>query len=59
MRLAPWQVKGIDPEARETAREAARRSGVSVGRWLNSVILDQAAAEGVAPSYEVKQSLEF
>ena len=52
MRLAPWQVKGIDPEARETAREAARRSGVSVGQWLNSVILDQAAAEGVAPSYE-------
>jgi localization factor PodJL len=43
MRSAPWQVKDIDPAARETAREAARRSGMSVGQWLNTVILDQAA----------------
>jgi localization factor PodJL len=52
MRSAPWQVKGIDPEARYTAREAARRSGVSVGQWLNSVILEQAADEGVGFSSE-------
>jgi localization factor PodJL len=38
----PWSVKGIRPEARETAREAARRSGMSLGDWLNSVILEQA-----------------
>jgi localization factor PodJL len=43
----PWSVKGIRPEARETAREAARRSGVSLGEWLNSVIIQQAAQEGV------------
>src|SRR5215831_18922194 len=42
MRAAPWHVKGINPQARETAREAARRSGMSVGQWLNAVILDQA-----------------
>jgi localization factor PodJL len=47
MRTAPWQVKGIDPEARETAHHAARRSGMSVGQWLNSVIRDQAAVAGV------------
>ncbi|HEU5273652.1 MAG TPA: hypothetical protein VFU97_08330 [Xanthobacteraceae bacterium] len=47
MRLAPWQVKGIGPHARETAREAARRSGMSLGQWLNAVILDQAADEGI------------
>src|SRR5690349_639348 len=47
MRLAPWQVKGIGPHARETAREAARRSGMSVGQWLNAIILDQAADEGI------------
>ena len=47
----PWSVKGIRPEARETAREAARRSGMSLGDWLNSVILNQAADDGVqAPS---------
>jgi localization factor PodJL len=38
----PWSVKGIRPEARETAREAARLSGMSLGEWLNSVILQQA-----------------
>ena len=37
---AQWSVKGIRPEARETAREAARRSGMSLGDWLNSVILN-------------------
>ncbi|OYX80742.1 MAG: hypothetical protein B7Y77_00130 [Bradyrhizobium sp. 35-63-5] len=35
-------MKGIRPEARETAREAARRSGMPLGEWLNSVILQQA-----------------
>src|SRR5450755_3790576 len=49
----PWSVKGIRPEARETAKEAARRSGMSLGEWLNSVILHQAAEDGVqAPGYD-------
>jgi localization factor PodJL len=45
----PWSVKGIRPQARETAKEAARRSGVSLGEWLNSVIIQQAEQEGVHP----------
>ncbi len=45
----PWSVKGIRPQARETAKEAARRSGVSLGEWLNSVIIQQAEHEGVHP----------
>jgi localization factor PodJL len=45
----PWQVKGVRPQARETAREAARRSGMSVGEWLDNVILDQALHEGIEP----------
>ena len=49
----PWSVKGIRPEARETAKEAARRSGMSLGDWLNSVILHQAEEAGVrAPSFD-------
>jgi localization factor PodJL len=42
----PWSVAGIRPDARETAKEAARRSGMSVGEWLNSVI-DIAAGANV------------
>ena len=41
----PWSVKGIRPEARETAKEAARRAGMSVEDWLNSVILQQATQD--------------
>jgi localization factor PodJL len=34
----PWNLRGLRPEAREAARAAARRTGVSVGEWLNNVI---------------------
>ncbi len=37
---APWSVKGIDPKAREVAKDLARRSGMTLGEWLNRVILD-------------------
>ena len=43
----PWSLKGIRPEARETAEAAARRSGMSLGEWLNSVIIQQAEQVGV------------
>jgi localization factor PodJL len=38
----PRNLKGIRPEARETAKEAARRSDVWLGDRFNSVILQQA-----------------
>lgn len=37
---APWSVKGIDPKAREIAKDLARRSGMTLGEWLNSMILE-------------------
>jgi len=53
----PWNVAGIPPEAREAARAAARREGLSVGEWLTRRILrsfsdlgDDAAPFG-APSF--------
>jgi localization factor PodJL len=39
---AAWNVRGVGIDARETAYEAARRAGLSVGEWLNSVIIDSA-----------------
>lgn len=35
---APWSVKGIERDAREAAKEAARREGMTVGEWLNQMI---------------------
>ena len=43
---APWSVKGIDPKAREVAKGHARRSGMTLGEWLNRVILDDDGGEG-------------
>ncbi|PZQ64094.1 MAG: hypothetical protein DI570_06610 [Phenylobacterium zucineum] len=44
---APWSVKGIDPKAREVAKDLARRSGMTLGEWLNRVILEDDIPEDV------------
>jgi localization factor PodJL len=44
---APWSVKGIDPKAREIAKDLARRSGMTLGEWLNHMIV-----EGETPEAE-------
>ncbi|MCI4643962.1 MAG: peptidoglycan-binding protein [Hyphomonadaceae bacterium] len=36
----PWSVKGIDQRAREAARDAARMEGVTLGEYLNKLILE-------------------
>ena len=36
----PWSVKGIDPKAREMAKDLARRSGMTLGEWINQMILE-------------------
>ncbi len=47
---APWSVKGIDPKAREVAKDLARRSGMTLGEWLNTMIMeDSEEDEGVQP----------
>ncbi len=46
----PWSVKGIEPETREAAKDAARRSGMTLGEWLNSKILDSAEEPESAPA---------
>jgi localization factor PodJL len=39
-------VKGIRPEARETAKQAARRAGMSLSDWLNHAITNAAEHDG-------------
>src|SRR5262249_10338727 len=45
----PWQIRGVSLQTREAAREAARRSGISVGEWLDRALLDLALQDGVDP----------
>jgi localization factor PodJL len=40
MSQTPWSVKGIDPKARSVARERAARQGVTLGQYLNSLLLE-------------------
>ncbi|RYZ00578.1 MAG: hypothetical protein EON61_17500, partial [Alphaproteobacteria bacterium] len=44
MTQGPWSVKGIDPKARELARERAQRQGVTLGQYLNSLLLEADSA---------------
>lgn len=46
---APWSVKGIDPKAREIAKDLARRSGMTLGEWLNSMIIEDGDDDGYTP----------
>ena len=46
-KAAPWNVRGVGRDSREAAREAARRAGMSLGEWLDSVIAEEASALGV------------
>jgi localization factor PodJL len=40
----PWSIKGIESNAREQAKEAARKQGLTLGEWLNTVITEKAEA---------------
>ena len=56
-----WSVKGVRPDARRTAEEAARRAGLPLNDWLNAVMLEQAATQGIgisgAPHGAIAESL--
>ena len=59
----PWNVTGIPPEARDVARAAASREGLSVGDWLTRRILADTArsavgAEGAGPVYRYERDEE-
>ncbi|HEV7693071.1 MAG TPA: hypothetical protein VGO52_19710, partial [Hyphomonadaceae bacterium] len=40
MTQGPWSVKGIDPKARSIARERAQSRGVTLGQYLNTLLMD-------------------
>jgi len=48
----PWSVKGIDPKAREMAKDLARRSGMTLGEWLNQMIIDGVDGDMPPPPFE-------
>jgi localization factor PodJL len=58
-KAAPWSIKGVDFDARDAAQAAARRSGLSLGEWLNNIIAERAAEQQVEPDeLDTEQRLE-
>ena len=51
-----WNVSGIPPEARDLARAAASKEGLTVGDWLTRRILAERAAGGQAGTAEPEAS---
>lgn len=54
----PWNVKGVDPRTRDAARAAARRAGMTLGEWLDSVIRDEATEAAEAETDAAADELE-
>lgn len=48
--VSPWSVKGVEPEAREAAKIAARRADMTIGQWLNHTIRAAATQQVSIPS---------
>ncbi|MEW5704543.1 MAG: hypothetical protein AB1781_08175 [Pseudomonadota bacterium] len=55
--MTGWKLENISGEAREAAKQAARREKLAVGEWLSRIILEAAleaaeekkASAGTAP----------
>ena len=54
----PWQVQGVRREVIDSAREAARRSGMSVEEWLDTVISQSARSAGIAPAAQQRPDFD-
>ena len=52
-----WELVGIHSNAREAARAAARRAGVSVGEWLTQRILGNLSGQNVREQDETDDDL--
>ena len=58
-KAVPWSIKGVDFDAREAAKEAARRDGVTLGEWMNRAISTRAAEIGAnAGDFDADERLE-
>ena len=50
--VSPWSVKGVEPDVREAAKMAARKTGVTIGAWLSGAIMAAAADKPAAAAQD-------
>ncbi len=44
-REQPWSIRGVSAEAKTAAGMAAKRGGVTLGAWLDRVVMDAASEQ--------------
>ncbi len=54
--LGSWSVKGIDDRARAVAKEEARKKGMTLGDYINNLLLDGHSEAGPRDSSEARLS---
>ena len=55
----PWSIKDLSSEAREAAADAARRAGLPLGDWLDSVIAERAVQLGLPAATVEERATDF
>ena len=53
----PWQVRGISPETRQAVQQAAKKSGLPIGKWVDKT-LHRVAVEEITGSENLPARIE-
>lgn len=53
--IKPWTIRGIPPEERNAAGEAAKRDGMTLGDWLRRAIRTETQRQAQADRVPVRQ----
>lgn len=61
-RIPSWQIKGVTFETREAVKAAARKSGMTMGEWVNKTLHDAATStlsgQANLPAHRIEDQLD-
>ena len=61
-KIPSWQVKGVTYETREAVKIAARKSGMTMGEWVNDTLHKSAqetiTGQSTLPAHRVEEQLD-
>ena len=62
VKIPSWQVKGVSFETREAVKAAARKSGKTMGTWVNDTLhkaaLEDITGQSTLPAHRLEEQLE-
>lgn len=61
-KIPSWQVKGVTFETREAVKAAARKSGMTIGDWVNDTLhkaaIENLTGQSTLPAHRMEEQLE-